>query len=100
MNSPMSAPALPDSLARNPRLSRWVSVDAAGTVTVRVGKVELGQGIATALAQVAAEELDVDPRRIRMAAASTADSPDEGLTSGSRSIEDSGLALRDRKSVV
>lgn len=90
----MGTPDLPGSLAGNPRLSRWVSIDAGGTVTVRVGKVELGQGVVTALAQVAADELDVDVRRIRMAPASTTSSPDESYTSGSRSIQDSGLALR------
>lgn len=88
------APGLPDDLARNPRLSRWVSVDPDGAVTIRVGKVELGQGIATALAQIAAEELSVHPRRLRVAAASTPDAPDEGVTAGSRSIQDCGAALR------
>jgi nicotinate dehydrogenase subunit B len=85
---------LPRGLAANPRLSRWVGVAADGTITVRVGKVELGQGILTALAQIAADELGVTPERIRMLAASTADGPDEGLTAGSRSVADSGAALR------
>src|ERR1019366_8832587 len=65
-----------------------------GEVTVRVGKVEYGQGIWTALAQVAAEELQVDLARVRMAPVSTSTSPDEGVTSGSRSVQDSGSALR------
>ncbi|MBO0774601.1 MAG: molybdopterin-dependent oxidoreductase, partial [Actinobacteria bacterium] len=59
-----------------------------GEVTVRTGKVEYGQGIWTALAQIAAEELDVALDQVRVAAVSTATSPDEGTTSGSRSIED------------
>jgi nicotinate dehydrogenase subunit B len=86
--------SLPASLAANPRLSTWVGLDVPGVVTVRVGKVEVGQGILTALAQIAADELDVEPHRITMAAASTSGSPDEGVTSGSRSISDSGAALR------
>ncbi|GAA4683827.1 oxidoreductase [Phytohabitans rumicis] len=59
-----------------------------------MGKVELGQGILTALAQIAAEELDVDLSRIRMLPASTVDGPDEGLTAGSMSVAVSGSALR------
>jgi len=50
----------------NPRLSHWVSVHADGTIDVRCGKVELGQGVLTALAQIAADELDVAYDRIRM----------------------------------
>ena len=63
-------------------------------VTIFSGKVEYGQGVWTALAQVAAEELDVDLGRVRVAPVSTATSPDEGITSGSRSIEESGSSLR------
>jgi CO/xanthine dehydrogenase Mo-binding subunit len=65
-----------------------------GVVTVATGKVEYGQGIWTALAQIAAEELGVRPARVVIAEVSTAASPDEGTTSGSRSVEDSGAALR------
>ena len=88
------AAALPKNLAANPRLSRWVSVAADGTVTIRVGKVELGQGIATALAQLAADELDVDLAQIRMQPASTADGPNESFTAGSLSVPESGAAVR------
>lgn len=86
--------ALPAGLGRNPRLSQWVQVDSDGTVTVRVGKVELGQGIVTTLAQIAADELDVELARVEMTPASTAAGPDEGLTSGSLSVSSSGAALR------
>ncbi|HXF67650.1 MAG TPA: molybdopterin cofactor-binding domain-containing protein [Burkholderiales bacterium] len=86
--------ALPPTLAANPRLDRWVAFEPDGTVTVRTGKVEIGQGIVSALAQIAAEELDVAYTRIRMAPADTVASPDEGSTSGSRSIEESGASLR------
>jgi len=91
----MSARAkLPGSLQANPRLSRWLRFLPEGVVEVRVGKVELGQGILTALAQIAADELDVAFERIRMLPASTPLSPDEAVTSGSLSVQDSGLALR------
>jgi CO/xanthine dehydrogenase Mo-binding subunit/aerobic-type carbon monoxide dehydrogenase small subunit (CoxS/CutS family) len=90
---PASA-ALPGSLAANPVLARWLDFGRDGEVTVRSGKVEYGQGIWTALAQVAAEELQVDLTRVRMAPVSTSTSPDEGFTAGSRSVQDSGSALR------
>ena len=86
--------SLPATLAANPVLRGWVDFAGDGTVTVGSGKVEYGQGVWTALAQVAAEELDVAFSRVRVAPVSTSTSPDEGVTSGSRSIEESGGALR------
>src|SRR5215204_6352151 len=97
MNQPAPAPsppALPVSLAANPKLSAWLKFSTDGQVTVSSGKVEIGQGIVTALAQLAADELDVDIARVRMVRASTAASPNEGVTSGSLSIQQSGRALR------
>jgi nicotinate dehydrogenase subunit B len=85
---------LPINLAANPRLSRWLRFDAAGFVEVSPGKIELGQGIVTALAQIAADELDVGLERVRMRPVSTAASPNEGTTSGSLSVEQSGSAVR------
>jgi nicotinate dehydrogenase subunit B len=89
----MSEP-LPKDLAANPVLSRWIRVDPAGGIDVRVGKVELGQGILTALAQLAADELGADLAEIRMRPADTAEGPDEGVTAGSLSISTCGPALR------
>jgi len=89
------APAhLPGSLDSNRLLSAWLRVNPNGTVTVFTGKFELGQGILSALAQVAADELDVDYRRIDMVTADTSRTPDEGITAGSQSIEQSGTAIR------
>ncbi|MCB0030831.1 MAG: molybdopterin-dependent oxidoreductase, partial [Anaerolineales bacterium] len=68
--------------------------DEDETVTVLTGKVEIGQGIKTALAQIAAEELDVDLARVQIVTADTERTPDEGVTSGSRSLETSGEAIR------
>ena len=82
------------SLENNPRLGRWLTIDPAGRVLVRSGKVELGQGVLTALAQIVADELDVDPARVEMVAASTDESPDESYTAGSLSVQHSGTALR------
>jgi nicotinate dehydrogenase subunit B len=100
--APLWAPAqgtetparLPGSLNGNRLLSAWLRVNPNGTVTVFTGKVELGQGIASALAQMAADELDVGYRRIDMVTADTSLTPDEGFTAGSQSIEQSGTAIR------
>jgi len=84
----------PPALSDARRLSQRVHFERDGAVSIASGKVELGQGILTALAQIAAEELGVPLERIRMLPASTAYSPDEGVTSGSLSIQDAGKALR------
>jgi nicotinate dehydrogenase subunit B len=89
-----AAPALPASLAANPKLSSWIRISCEGQVAVSPGKVEIGQGIVTALAQIAADELDVDISRVQMVRASTAGSPNEGVTSGSLSVQQSGRAIR------
>ena len=91
---PSGVSPLPGDLAANPVLARWLDFGRDGEVMIRVGKVEYGQGIWTALAQVAAEELQVALARVRVAPVSTSASPDEGVTAGSRSVEDSGSALR------
>jgi nicotinate dehydrogenase subunit B len=85
---------LPRDLAANPVLARWVRVGADGRIDVRVGKVELGQGILTALAQLAADELDAELADVRMQGADTVEGPDEGVTAGSLSISTCGPALR------
>jgi nicotinate dehydrogenase subunit B len=86
--------ALPANLAANPSLSRWVSFDTDGVVSLRTGKVELGQGAVTAIAAIAAKELGVDLESIRMEPADTKRSPDEGYTAGSFSVEHGGSAMR------
>ena len=87
-------PDLPQTLAANPRLSTWLTAHPDGTFDLRVGKVELGQGVVTALAQIAAQELGVAPAQVRPIATNTAISPDEGLTAGSMSIMVSGASVR------
>ena len=95
-SSPSAAdkPRLPGSLNTNRLLSQWIEFGADRRVAIRPGKVEIGQGILTALAQIAADELDVAFDRLDVIAAATDVSPDEGVTSGSRSVSDSGGALR------
>jgi CO/xanthine dehydrogenase Mo-binding subunit len=76
---------------KNPR----IRFERDRTVWIASGKVELGQGINTALAQIAAEELDVAFERVRIVPPSTAYSPDEGYTSGSMSIQEGGKGVRE-----
>jgi nicotinate dehydrogenase subunit B len=85
---------LPASLARLPDLDEWIRIDAADTVTAFTGKVELGQGLRAAIARIVAEELDVDLMRVEVVTADTGRAQDEGVTSGSLSIQESGLAIR------
>src|SRR5687768_3213929 len=54
-------PKLPGSLDDARFLDAWIRIDADNSITVFTGKAELGQGIRTALLQVAAEELEVEP---------------------------------------
>jgi nicotinate dehydrogenase subunit B len=88
-----AAPKLPGSLKDTPRLAGWVQVAPDGTVTVFTGKAELGQGIRTALIQVAAEQLSLTPVRITLVTADTGRTADEGYTAGSHSMQDSGTAI-------
>ena len=88
------AAPLPGSLAQNRMLDAWIRINTDGTATIFPGKVELGQGITTALTQIAAEELDLSLGRVRVLTTDTSYSPNEGVTSGSQSIEYGGTALR------
>lgn len=94
-----NAPRSP-SIDRNPRLGDWLSFEPSGQVAVYSGKVELGQGILTALSQIVAEELEIEPSRVIMRPARTGASPDEGYTTGSMSVAHSGSALREVASRV
>lgn len=90
----MNAPALPGPLNDNPSLDRWISFPAQGKVTVCTGRVEFGQGVLTAMAQIAAEELDVAMERIAVRSGDTELTPNEGYTAGSMSMQAGGVALR------
>ena len=88
-----ASPKLPGSLKDAPRLAGWVQVAPDGAVTVFTGKAELGQGIRTALIQVAAEQLTLAPGQITLVTADTGRTVDEGYTAGSHSMQDSGTAI-------
>src|SRR5213595_2747133 len=90
----MSAlPTAPPLLAANPRLNQWVRFPSPGRITVATGRVEIGQGVLTAMLQIAADELDVGPDRIRLETGDTDLTPNEGYTAGSQSIQFGGVAL-------
>ena len=89
-----AAPRLPGSLATNRRLDAWLAIQPNGAVMIFTGKIELGQGIGTAIAQIAADELDVDVARVEVVTGDTARTPNEGQTAGSLSVTDSGTAVR------
>ena len=89
----MISNALPLSLIDNPILSQWIAFEP-GKVRIATGKVEIGQGIVTAMTQIAAEELDVTPEQIRIVSGETDVSPSEYFTSGSYSVSVGGAAIR------
>src|SRR5579871_3767934 len=90
----MASPALPTALTDNPGLHRWVSFPAPGKITISTGKVEIGQGVLTALVQMAAEELGATLEQITIQSGDTDRTPNEGYTAGSQSIQFGGVALR------
>ena len=83
------------SLEKSPNVDDWVSVEKDGSITVQTGKVDIGQRVSTALAMVAAEELDVEYDRVQIVRTQTEGSPDEGVTAGSGSMEQSATAIRE-----
>lgn len=76
------------------QIDDWIGIESDGTVNVFSGKVELGTGVRTALAQIAAEELDVPFDRVHMVMGDTRLTPNEGYTAGSKTINLGGFALR------
>src|SRR6202049_2685589 len=77
-----------------PVLDSWMAITKDGTVTVFTGKVELGTGVVTALAQIVAEELDVRFDRVFMDSGDTDKAVDQGVTAAARTIGRGGVQLR------
>src|SRR6266567_1532388 len=101
-SAPAAAPAasLPGSLKKSPFLDSWIRIDADGSITVFTGKAELGQGFKTAFQQIAAEELDVAFASLKVVTADTGLTANEGYTSGSHSMQDSGTAIQNAAAQV
>ncbi|HXL84488.1 MAG TPA: molybdopterin cofactor-binding domain-containing protein, partial [Casimicrobiaceae bacterium] len=72
----------------------FLAIDARGHVTVYSGKVDLGTGVQTAMAQIAAEELSVPMNRVTIIQGDTLLTPDQGVTFGSLSIQNGGMQIR------
>ncbi|MBM3607090.1 MAG: xanthine dehydrogenase family protein molybdopterin-binding subunit, partial [Alphaproteobacteria bacterium] len=87
-------PPLPGNLRNNRMLSAWLRIEEGGKVRLLIGKVEIGQGILTAVQQICADHLDVDFSRIVITSGDTALSPREGVTAGSLSMPGCGMAVR------
>ena len=88
-------PRLPGDLQVNRTLSAWIRIQSEGqSVLLMVGKVELGQGILTAVVQVCADELDVEMARVKVVSGDTALVPNEGTTAGSFSMPNCATAVR------
>ncbi len=89
-----SDPELPGDLKSHPQLASWIRINGDGTVTLFIGKVELGQGAMTAVAQVCAEELVIEFGRLEVVAGDTRLSPDEGTTAGSQTMPNCAPAVQ------
>jgi nicotinate dehydrogenase subunit B len=89
-----AATGLAGDLKTQPRLDGWIRLGADGRVTVFTGKAELGQGLKTAILQVAADELDAPLGQLSLVTADTGLTPNEGVTAGSHSMQDSSSAIR------
>ena len=72
----------------------FLSIGSDGEVIVYSGKVDLGTGVRTALIQIVADELDVPPSKVTLIQGDTDLTPDQGVTSGSFSIQNGGAQLR------
>lgn len=76
------------------RFNDRIEIHADGTVHVLIGRIEMGQGLNSAIAQLAAEELDVAMSRIVIPPVDTAFAPNEGFTDSSASMRGTGMAVR------
>ena len=96
--SPLTTATAEASLAArtlNPaQLDTWLAIAANGTITGYWGKMDMGQGVDTAIAQIIAEELDVDVDNVNIVAADSALCADQGGASGSTGVSRSGAAFR------
>ena len=88
------AMAAPGKTVAADAVDGFVAIDSKGRVTVFSGKVDLGTGVTTALAQIAAEELYVPFDRVTIVQGDTALTPDQGNTWGSLTIQAGGMQIR------
>ena len=89
----MTPAELPVMLRVTAALDRWLEF-SHGRVIAHTGRVELGQGLRTAMAILVAEQLTVSIDRVTVPDPTTGSAPIEGVTAGSMSMEIGGAALR------
>lgn len=75
-----------------PRVADWLTTEG-DHLLIHTGKVDIGQRISTALVRIVQEELSLPATQLDIAPVQTGHAPDEGITSGSNSIEQSGRAV-------
>ncbi len=80
--------------AASRQLDDWLAILPDGSILAYSGKVEVGTGVRTGLAQIVAEELDVPLDTVHMVMGDTERTQDEGYTAGSMTIRTSGALLR------
>jgi CO/xanthine dehydrogenase Mo-binding subunit len=80
--------------ADSSQIDSWIVINADTTASVKLGKVELGQGSMTGLLMVAAEELNMDMSQMRAITNDTDVTPNQGTTAGSASISTGGKQTR------
>ena len=88
MSVAVKPPLTPD------QLSSYIAVNADGTIAAYFGKMDMGHGIAVAIAQIVAEELDAPFGSVKMSMGDTATSVNQGGASGSTGIEEGGKQMR------
>jgi CO/xanthine dehydrogenase Mo-binding subunit len=76
------------------QLSSYIAVNSDGTIDAYFGKMDMGQGLFTAIGQIVAEELDVPFNRVHVIMGDTATTVDQGGASGSTGIQDGGKQMR------
>ena len=93
---PPLVPGQPPFIASNPQegVEVLLAVWADGTALGLNGHVDLGTGIRTALGQIVAEELNLDPAQVDMVLGDTGRAPNQGPTIASASIQISAVPLR------
>lgn len=91
----MGATPIPDPKNQDPaKVSAWLTLNREGTVTLHAGKVELGTGVQTALAQLVAEELALPIQSVIVKMGDTLDAVDQGPTIGSLTLKTSMMPVR------
>ncbi|MFN3236980.1 MAG: molybdopterin cofactor-binding domain-containing protein [Pseudomonadales bacterium] len=79
----------------NGELNAWLRIDPDNTITIRVAKAEMGQGVMTALPMILADELEVDWNDVTVEYADPANSAYGSMaTSGSRAVRESRPILQ------